>query len=165
MLQSVACTSWKVGDDMVKLSIMKRVEAIEQWAKQSIAPPTFVMIHFDVDKRKWSVTEHYKDAGNSKGRCKSKTSTFGRLQEYCFPLGFAGQVLLDTFGCDDPAIHENLFCFGAKEVSAEVGTDSESGFSIQRIKKPEDGSLTAEMEVVVIEQKSERGIKNDTGKY
>lgn len=119
----------------MKVTILKRIEALEQKARHSAEPPTLIMIHFDDNSEKWNVTEHYA-SGNWKDQngYKTKTSYFDRLQEFFFPAEFKGRVILDTFSNPDPEIYENFFCFDVDDL--REGQPGE--IAIQSITGPQD---------------------------
>ena len=123
----------------MKISILKRIEALEQRAKQSAEPPSLIMIHYDEDQRKWKAVEHFSHndlKGN--GKYKTKTSLTDRLRDYYFPAGFNGRVILDTYGNLDPAIYENLFLFDIEDLrEGQMGE-----IAIQSITEPTDEKST-----------------------
>lgn len=129
---------------MMKVSVLRRIEALEQRVKQGAEPPTQIMIHYDDTSGKWSVTEHYtsgnwKDANNYK----TKTRTFEQLQDFFFPAEFKGCVILDTFASPDPAIYGNLFCFDIEDL--REGQEGE--VAIKSITEPEgERSITVSID-------------------
>lgn len=131
----------------MKISIIRRIEALEQRVKQGTELPTLIMIHYDDTSEKWSVTEHY-TSGNWKdpNDYKTKTSTFEQLQNFFFPIEFKGRVILDTFASPDPAIYGNLFCFDIEDL--REGQSSE--IAIKSITEPQDEtSITVTIDTCV----------------
>ena len=119
----------------MKISIIRRIEALEQRVKQGAEPPVLIMIHYDNGSEKWSVTEHYA-SGNWKDPTgyKTKTSEFEHLQDFFFPSEFTGRVILDTFAIPDPKIYGNLFCFDIEDLR-----EGQSGeIAIKSITEPQD---------------------------
>lgn len=131
----------------MKVSIIKRLEALEQRARQAAEPPTLIRIHFDEIKEKWSVTEDYiPENWKRPSDSKSKTFYFDRLQDYFFPAEFNGHVIMDTSASPDPAIYGNLFSFDINELR-----DGKAGeIAIQSISEPEENSINVDVSALII---------------
>lgn len=124
----------------MKVSILKRIDSLEQKMKQKATPPDLIMIHYDDRvEHKWIVVEHY----FAEKSCKSKTSTFEHLQQFFFSADFKGRVILDTFNSIDPTICGNLFCFDIDDLREENSGE----IAIRSISEPEDEkSITVAIE-------------------
>lgn len=119
----------------MRINILKRLEAVERAAKRGGEQPSLIMIHYDSESEKWSVTEHYSAENRKKpANHRTKTSAFDHLKDFFFPAEFQGRVILDTFGNPDPVICENLFCWHIEEL--RVGQQGE--IAIQSIVDPPD---------------------------
>ena len=120
----------------MNISILRRIEAVEQRVKRVAEPPTLIMIHYDdCMEKKWVVTEHY-TSGNWKNPNyhRTETITVEKLQDFFFPADFKGRVILETFGSPDPAIYENLFVIDVEDL--REGRPGE--IAIQSITGPKD---------------------------
>lgn len=134
----------------MKIHLLKRIEAVEQQVKRGTEPPTLIMIHYDDDSEKWSVTEHYTSGGRKdQNGYRTKTNAFDRLQDFFFPADFKGRVILDTFASPDPAIYGNLFCFDIEDLR-----EGQSGeIAIRAITEPEDErSITVSIDTCLKEK-------------
>ena len=133
----------------MKISILKRIEAVEKRVGKGAEPPTLIMICIDENLEKWRVTEHYA-SGNWKdpNGYKTKTSEFDRLQDFFFPVNFKGRVILDTFASPDPSIYGNLFCFDIDDLR-----EGQAGeIAIQSITEPKERSITVSINTVLKEK-------------
>ena len=130
----------------MKISIIRRIEALEQRTKKNAEPPSLIMIHYDESVNAWKVVEHYASVFQ-KGidGYKSKTHTVDKLQDFCFAEDFDGRVILNTFGNPDQMICENLFVFDIDDLRKELTCKDRGAVYIQSILPSDEKGTTVEI--------------------
>ena len=130
----------------MKISIIRRIEALEQRAKKNAEPPSLIMIHYDESANAWKVVEHYASVF-AKGidGYKSKTYTVDKLQDFCFAEDFNGRVILNTFGNPDQMIYENLFVFDIDDLRKELTCKDSGAVYIQSLLPSDEKDTTVEI--------------------
>lgn len=123
----------------MKVSIFRRIEALEKQARKA-ATPEAIMIDYDSRLEKWVISPRYCDTNQHKSASRYE-ATVDRLQDYFFPADFSGCVIMDTFSSPDPDIYGNLFCFDIDDL--REGQKGE--VCIVSIKEPNGNSNSAEI--------------------
>ena len=140
----------------MNISILRRIEAIEKRVGQGAEPPTLIMIHYDDNSEKWSVTEHYTSGGRKDPNgYRTKTNSFDCLQDFFFPAEFNGRVILDTFSSPDPTIYGNLFCFDIDDLREGIPGE----IAIKSISEPEnERSTTVSIDTCLKEKQNRKDV-------
>lgn len=99
----------------MKVSLLKRLEAIEIKVKKGEEVPPLIMIHYNKQKQKWCIRPFWPDEYQHKAAEKFGAEV-DRLQDYYFPAEFTGRVLLDAMASPDPDIQGCLFSFKIDEL-------------------------------------------------
>ena len=129
---------------MIKVDIIKRLNALEQrFAKQDDVPVS-VMIYYNYVSNDWIVNERYSE------KAKTKTIHLKHYKEYIFHPEFEGNVIIDILDAPDGYVG-NLHRFMMKDLKKENHLEGCS-ISIEIIADSSDGDLEQSF-VVTVHQK------------
>ena len=109
----------------ISASIWKRIQAVEGKVNVSHCPE-LIMIHYDVDRKKYIVNERFMNAAGKE--VKNRMVEVELMKDYIFPPGFNDICIMDLF--DAPVAIPNLYVINGAEVRREENIPKNQGFQI-----------------------------------
>ena len=131
----------------MKISILKRIAAIESKVKKPEQTPSLIMITFDERVKQWHIAETYTNGSGKNQTFRRKDFYIDRLRDYSFQAEGNASVIMNTFASPDPDIYGNMFCFELAELRQNLKPGDTGEIRIEAIRGSDEGGITCEIVV------------------
>ena len=143
----------------MKVSILKRIEAIENRVQSPPGAIGLIMISYESIPGEWQICETYEIGQGKNKKFKQKRTTAQRLQDYIFPAEGNANVILETFECPDPNIFQNLYAFCLNDLRRELAAGDSGAVSIDSITWTEGHNVQVKIVAYSSDPKAKKAVK------